>query len=42
MQIEVMTLSDVEAVIPLYINYYNNCEDRCWTETTPDGVSNRC
>lgn len=34
MQIEVMTLSDIEAVIPLYIDYYNNCEDGCWTEVT--------
>ena len=34
MQIEVMTLSDIEAVIPLYINYYNNCEGGCWTEIT--------
>ena len=34
MQIEVMTLSDIEAVIPLYIDYYNHCEDACWTEAT--------
>ena len=34
MQIEVMTLSDIEMVIPIYIDYYNNCEGGCWTETT--------
>ncbi len=34
MQIEVMTLSDIQQVIPLYIDYYNNCEGACWTEIT--------
>lgn len=34
MSIEVMTLDDIEVVIPLYIEYYNNCEGGCWTETT--------
>ena len=34
MLIEVMTLSDIERVIPLYIDYYNNYEDGCWTEVT--------
>lgn len=34
MQIEVMTLNDIEAVIPLYTDYYNNYEGGCWTETT--------
>lgn len=34
MQTEVMTLSDIEEIIPLYINYYNNCEGGCWTEAT--------
>lgn len=34
MHIETMTLSDIELVIPLYIDYYNNIEDRCWTDTT--------
>ena len=34
MQIDVMTLSDIELVIPLYIDYYNNWEGGCWTEVT--------
>lgn len=34
MQIEVMTPNDVELVIPLYIEYYNNREGGCWTEIT--------
>lgn len=34
MTIEVMTLSDIDLVIPLYIDYYNNCEGGCWTEVT--------
>lgn len=34
MQIEVMALTDIDLVIPLYIDYYNNHEDGCWTETT--------
>ncbi len=34
MQIEVMELTDIDSVIPLYIDYYNNHEDGCWTEIT--------
>lgn len=34
MQIDVMELTDIELVIPLYIDYYNNHEDGCWTEKT--------
>ena len=34
MQIEVMDIKDIEIVIPLYIDYYNNYEDGCWTEET--------
>ena len=34
MQIEAMTLNDIPLVIPLYIEYYNNCEGSCWTEVT--------
>lgn len=34
MKIEAMTLSDIEAVIPLYVDYYNNYEDCCWIEVT--------
>lgn len=34
MQIEVMCVSDVDRVIPLYLDYYNHCEGGCWTETT--------
>lgn len=34
MQIEVMNVEDIDLVIPLYIDYYNNYEDSCWTEAT--------
>lgn len=34
MQIEVMKIHDIDLVIPLYIEYYNNHEDSCWTEKT--------
>lgn len=34
MQIKDMDLSDIELVIPLYIDYYNNYENGCWTEIT--------
>lgn len=34
MQIEVATLRDIEEMISLDINYYNNYEGSCWTETT--------
>lgn len=34
MQIEVMDLNDIDLVVPLYIDYYNNHEDSCWTEIT--------
>lgn len=34
MQIDVMNINDIDLVIPLYIDYYNNHEDSCWTETT--------
>ena len=27
-------LSDVESVLPLYLDYYNNHEDGCWTVET--------
>lgn len=37
MQIEVMDIKDIEIVIPLYIDYYNNYEDGCWTEETARG-----
>ncbi|MBQ8302091.1 MAG: GNAT family N-acetyltransferase [Clostridia bacterium] len=36
MHIEVMTLSDIELVVPLYIDYYNNCEGGCWTKDTAE------
>ncbi|MCI9552691.1 MAG: GNAT family N-acetyltransferase [Acutalibacter sp.] len=29
-----MSLSDAEAVLPLYIDYYNTCEEGQWTEDT--------
>lgn len=34
MKIEEMTLSDVEEILPFYIDYYNNHEDGCSTEAT--------
>ncbi len=34
MQIEVMDIKDIDLVAPLYIEYYNNHEDGCWTEET--------
>lgn len=34
MQIEVLGVKDISLVIPLYIEYYNNCEGSCWTEET--------
>lgn len=34
MNISEMNLSDVESVLQLYIDYYNNHEDGCWTEQT--------
>ena len=34
MQIDVMNINDIDLVIPLYIDYYNNHKDSCWTETT--------
>lgn len=34
MRIEVMDLNDIDLVVPLYIDYYNNHEDSCWTEIT--------
>lgn len=27
-----MSLNDIPSVLPLYIDYYNNFEDSCWTE----------
>lgn len=34
MQFEVMDIKDMDMVVPLYIEYYNNHEDGCWTEET--------
>ncbi len=34
MKIEIMSIDDIDLVIPLYIDYYNNHEDSCWTEAT--------
>lgn len=34
MRFEVMELKDIDLVIPLYIEYYNNHEGGCWTEET--------
>ena len=34
MQFEVMDRKDIDLVVPLYIEYYNNHEGGCWTEET--------
>ena len=34
MQIAEMKLEDVALVLPLYLDYYNNHEEGCWTEET--------
>ena len=34
MQFEVMDRKDIDLVVPLYIEYYNNHEEGCWTEET--------
>lgn len=34
MRIEVMDRNQAELVIPMYIDYYNRCEDGCWTTET--------
>ncbi|MBQ6993250.1 MAG: GNAT family N-acetyltransferase [Lachnospiraceae bacterium] len=34
MRFEVMDIKDIDAVIPLYMEYYNNHEGDCWTEET--------
>jgi predicted N-acetyltransferase YhbS len=34
MIISEMKLNDISTVLPLYIDYYNNCEGGCWTKET--------
>ena len=34
MNIREMTTSDIKKVLPLYISYYNEQENGCWTEET--------
>ena len=34
MEIREMGLSDIQAVLPMYIAYYNGQEEGCWTEET--------
>lgn len=34
MQIKEMSVEDIDLVLPLYIEYYNNYEESCWTEET--------
>lgn len=31
MEIREMRKTDIASVIPIYLDYYNNCEDGCWT-----------
>ncbi|WP_026512203.1 GNAT family N-acetyltransferase [Butyrivibrio sp. LC3010] len=33
-QIREIKIDDIPSVLPLYITYYNENEDGCWTETT--------
>jgi len=34
MRFKVMGIKDIDLVVPLYIEYYNNHEEGCWTEET--------
>ena len=34
MRFKVMEIKDIDLVVPLYIEYYNNHEEGCWTEET--------
>lgn len=34
MIIDIMQEADAQLVIPLYLDYYNNCEGGCWTEAS--------
>ena len=34
MNIREMNIKEIEVVLPLYISYYNEVEDCCWTEET--------
>ena len=34
MEIKEMEVKDISSVVPIYISYYNNQEDSCWTEIT--------
>jgi predicted N-acetyltransferase YhbS len=34
MNLSEMKPEDIRDVLPLYLDYYNNCEDGCWTEET--------
>lgn len=34
MKIEEMKKQDIDLILPLYVDYYNNHEDSCWTQTT--------
>ncbi len=31
MEIRKMNKTDISSVVPIYLDYYNNCEDGCWT-----------
>lgn len=34
MRIEEMNTGNIDSIIPMYLDYYNNHEDGCWTEST--------
>lgn len=34
MRFEVMEIKDIDLIVPLYIEYYNNHEESCWTQET--------
>lgn len=34
MQIKEMNIEDIDLILPLYIEYYNNYENSCWTKIT--------
>lgn len=36
MRIDVMSINDIDLVVPMYIDYYNNYEEGCWTKETAE------
>ena len=36
MEIREIEIKDISSVVPIYISYYNNQEDSCWTKITAE------